>query len=136
MTPAIDQVEKIVIKLSQVLPPLLSAAGLDDFEDYSIYPPDDADKKILAVYVDAERDFTVEYEIRFVIQAQLARERRTTEYHSVIFDAIRKNITSTLMGLEKRDNVEADIWPLDRGNGTSFCFYELSFTQDMDDCDD
>ena len=125
----------IMNTLSSVLPTLLSAEGLDDFDQYVNGIPKRSDDTELCIYTDFENDLTDNYDIGFIIQAQLYGKDTQEEYHEVIFKAIQDNITSTLVELQTRNAIESDLWPLDVETSTSYLYYSISFTQQLDDCD-
>ena len=125
----------IMNTLASVLPALLSTAGLDDFESYLDEQPDDTEKRILGIYVASETDTTDSHTLVLLIQAQLYRQADyKQEYHSVIMQAIRSNITAELIGFNVREKIDADLWPVD-GSSTSYGFYEIEFSEELDDCD-
>lgn len=121
--------------LESVLPALLATASLDNFDNYYEGPPRNVDKKELCVYANHEINATLNYEVGFIIQAQLYQVLDELPYHDVIFKAIKDNITATLLDLQSRDRIEFDGWPMDDDTSTSYCFYYLGFISDLDDCD-
>ena len=125
----------IMNTLASVLPTLLSTAGLDNFEDYLDEQPDETEKRILGIYTISETDTTDNHTLVLLLQAQLYGQADwKQEYHSVIFQAIRDNITAELIGFTVREKIDADLYPVDR-NSTSYGFYEIEFSEELDDCD-
>lgn len=125
----------IMNTLASVLPTLLSTAGLDNFESYLDEQPDDTEKRILGIYTVNEMDTVDSHTLVLLLQAQLYRQADyKQEYHSVIMQAIRDNITAGLIGFTTREKIDADPWPVD-GSSTSYGFYEIEFSEELDDCD-
>ena len=125
----------IKTKLSTVLPGLLTAAGLNDFQDYLDTPPTDGDRRQLGIYVADEEDTIDLLRLAILIQAQLPGEPDGEQkYHSVIMKAIREHVTPELVGFHTRQRIFADCYPLDRTNST-LNFYEIDFQSELDDCD-
>jgi hypothetical protein len=135
MTASNLQLEKIRASLASVLPTLLTTAGLADFDLYTVGPPKNAESKTLSVYLSEEVDDEDFYYLRVLIQCQLYRVANESDYHSIIFEAIRENVTPLLMGIDRRSSIAADVWPLNKNVSTSFIYYEIEFTEEMDDCD-
>ena len=48
--------------------------------------------------------------------------------------AIREHITAGLVGYNVRERISGDPWPVDV-NGSSFVFFEIEFSEVLDDCD-
>lgn len=130
-----QMITAIKTALATALPGRLATASLVDFDEYTEGPPTTAEKKSLSVYLSEEADSTDFYSVQFIVQAQLYKEKDTQGYHEVIFQAIRELITPQLLGLETRERIDADIYPLDRNVGASFAFYVLDFQSNLDDCD-
>lgn len=127
---------KIKEKLAEVLPALLTAAGLDDFDDYLDDQPSKPDAVQLGVYVDTEIDIVDSHSLTIIIQAQLYRKGfKQDAYHAVLMPALRKYITAYLVDYTTRESITADLWPVDK-NASSFSFYVIEFSEDLDDCDD
>lgn len=120
--------------LQSVVPPAISSAGLSPIEQFVTGRPKQSDDIELAVYLDFENDSTTAYNVGFIIQLQLFGKDNGTEYHSILFDLIRENITASLLGADDRESVNSDIWPADNV-GSSFVFYNLEFSKELDDCD-
>lgn len=126
----------IINKLSSVLPGLFLTAGLANFDEYVHGAPTEYETKSLAIYLDSESDSTDLYNVSFLIQAQLYQIENPQAHHAVIFDAIRENITPALIGMETRNRIDADLWPINENTSTSIIYYLLDFERNLDDCDD
>ncbi len=126
----------IINKLQEVLPDLFNTAGLDDFEKYMDSQPDDTEKRIIGIYIAEEGDTEDFHILTLLIQAQLYKKSDyKQEYHNIIMPAIRENITASLVGYIDRDSLIGDLYPVER-SGTSFAFYEIQFSNPLDDCGD
>lgn len=122
-------------KLADVLPALLAAGSLDDFTDYLDSQPSDPEKLQIGIYIDEEMDTENDHILSVLIQVQLYRKADWTQkYHSVLMAAIRENVTADLVDFITRDQITADLWPVDQGS-TSFNYYEVRFMEPLDDCD-
>lgn len=121
--------------LAATLPALLSAAGLDDFDDYISGPTRDEEKKELAVYKESSLDATDQAVLSYTIQCQLTGVLDPDLYDDIILPVIREKITPSLIDIERRDQVGSDVWPADVNRATSFIYYSLIFNQSLDDCD-
>lgn len=135
MTAANTQLDRIKTALQSALPSVLTAAGLDDFDAYVIDSPQELEKNTLAVYLMEEVDDRDFYYFRCMVQCQLPRVRNVTDYHSSILPVIRATITPALLGLDYRSSIAADVWPLNKNVATSYIYYEIEFTEELDDCD-
>lgn len=121
-------------KFAADLPALLATAGLNDFEDYLPSQPGDYERRQLGMYTENRLDVTTDESFSLIIQAQLANTGDfKQEYDDVLFPYIKKNITAELCGFTVRDSLEADLYPVD-SNSTSFYFYILTFSNQLDDC--
>ena len=126
----------IIDKLQDVLPDLFIAAGLDDFEEYIDEQPGPTEKRVLGIYIAEENDTTEFHTLILILQAQLYKKLDwKQEYHSVMMAAIRTNITASLIGFIVRERITADLYPVER-SGSSFNFYEIEFSEPLDDCQD
>jgi hypothetical protein len=122
-------------KLASVLPALLAAESLDDFDEYLDSQPSDVEKMQIGIYVDEEMDTEDDHILSLLIQAQLYRKADwTQQYHSVLMATIREHITADLVGFMSRDQITADLWPVDQ-RSTSYSYYEIRFSEPLDDCD-
>lgn len=122
-------------KLASELPALLTAEGLDDFDEYLDSQPSDAEKMQIGIYISEEMDTEDDHILSVLIQVQLYRKADWTQaYHSVLMAAIREHVTAHLVGFISRDQVTGDLWPVDQ-TSTSFNYYEVRFTEPLDDCD-
>jgi len=120
--------------LASVVPGPIATAGLNPINQFVEGRPYQVDDKEVAVYLDYENDTTSDYNVGFIVQVQLNGADQATEYHSVIFDLIRENLTAELLGLTVRESINSDIWPADNV-GSSFVFYNLEYSKSLDDCD-
>ena len=140
MKTAIEITAAIRDLCSAGLPALLAAAlpdALPDFAQYLNTPPKKDDDSELCVYVDSEIDSTLVRKFTAIIQCQIYKTGKdlSQDYHSVIFPFLKKNLIPDLAGFEIRDFLEADIWPMDE-RSTTFIYYAVGFTEDLDDCYD
>lgn len=121
-------------KLAAILPDLLSAASLDDFDDYLDEQPSNTEKAQIGLYVDEETDTTVLHTLSIIIQIQLyKRPDWKQKYHGILMGAIREHITADLIDFITRESIEADLYPVIE-NTSSFNFYIITFSEPLDDC--
>ena len=122
-------------KLASLLPALLTAAGLDNFDDYLDEQPDETEKTQIGIYIADETDTTETHTLQIIIQAQLYKKGDWKQaYHDVLMPAIRQHITAALVEYVTRENIIADLWPVDK-NSSSFGFYIIDFSEPLDDED-
>jgi hypothetical protein len=125
----------IMAKLASVLPALLSTASLDNFTDYLDEQPNKTDALQLGIYIIDETDTVDSHVLTVLIQGQLYSQGDWKQkYNDVIMPAIREHITASLVGYNVRERIMADLWPVDV-NGSSFAYYEIEFSEVLDDCD-
>lgn len=123
--------------LETVVSPLLIAdPDLTDFGEYLDETISVADSRTLAVYLAQGDNDETRVSETFIIQAQLARELAPDPYHDIIKKAIIDISASDVEMVTK-----AFTWHLwypgevSEGGSTSFIYYELSFTGELDDCE-
>jgi len=122
--------------LSNGLPALLTSANLDDFESYLSIPDNDSGKRQLVVYPDRNNNATDNLTTGFIIKAQLPRVADNASYFDVIEPFIRKNITPELLGYVNRVSIDSDFFPIDLDRSTSYIFFNIIYSSELDDCED
>lgn len=127
--------QTIISELASILPPLFTAAGLDDLSLYSSDKPKTPQQTALVCYIDYENDDSETHTIGVIIQVQLyaVSDSVAGQYHEVIFPAIRNNIAPDLLGFDTRLQIASDIYPIDQ-RGSGFLFYGVEFSRSLDDC--
>jgi len=118
-------------KLSVDIPSLLLTAGLPAIDQFVQGRPLQIDDNELCVYLadgnnNGERDSCL-----FIIQLQLNSISHFTPYNDILYEYLFDNITVQLLGFTERDYIGYDIWPME---STGFIYYELSFYNQLDDC--
>ena len=134
LTP-IERTAAIRDLFSNNLPDLLTDASLDNFDEYLNKSPLRSQDKELCVYIDFDDNDSDSYSFGVVIQAQLYGSDQVQEYHSVIMKFIEENIIGDTVGFTVRNNIAADIWPMDIERSTAFIYYSVGFMTRTDDCD-
>jgi len=131
-----DAVDQTITTLSTVLPPLISAAGLNALDQYTANPPRNTEASLLACYISNEKDNSEMQSFSLIVQVQLygVGNGDLKAYHKVIYEAIRQNLPANLYGMTARESIEADIFPVDQ-RGSSFIYYDLMYSRDYDDCE-
>lgn len=126
-------------KLAEVLPAVLTAEGLEDFDEYVAGDPTSTGVKSLAVYFNESSNDTDLEVVSFLIQLQLYRvlsAATATLYKDVVGETILKYVQPSLAGMTMRSQVKADQFPVQEDVGTAFVFFDIVFSRDLDDCDD
>lgn len=131
-----ERTAAILNLVSTGLPPLLAAAPLPDFDEYVDGPPLRTDDSEFSIYVSDETDSVSEHDYSLIFQCQINGGDLSNEYHSVIMDYLRGNLTPEVVGFQSRIKLSADLWPIDPNSGTAFIFYEVIFQRELDDCSD
>lgn len=134
MTPK-EKVTAIKNLLETNLPGVLSAAGLDDFEDYLAKQPNDSNKRQSGTYIFQDDDTTDTERTGFVLHFQLPRKFDALEYHDAIYPYLQESLVPSVVDLDIREGIETDILYADN-SGTSIIGYFVIFTEDLDDCQD
>jgi hypothetical protein len=131
---AIERTQAISDLLENNLPPLLATAGLDNFDVYQNKAPLRSTDLEMTVIVDYDEDDVDLYRFGVLIAAQLYGKDQAQEYHSIIMEFLREFLTGSVVGIMERNSIKGDPWPIDL-NSTSFCFYEVGFSEPLDKCD-
>jgi hypothetical protein len=56
-------------------------------------------------------------------------------YHSVIMPLIEQYVTAGLVGMTNRDSIEANLFPVEPGDGSTGLLYIVTFSEELDDED-
>jgi len=120
------------------LPPLLLAKSLDNFAEYLDTPPLRVDDLELSVYLSHDERFYPElrHDVVFIVQLQLARSDKGVLYHDVVKKFIEDRLTPEYLGFDQWIGLESDLWALDVSGSSSFNFYNLSYRNNLDDCEE
>lgn len=128
--------DTIKTTLETGLPALLTTAGLTQFNSYLSIPNNDSSKRQITVNPDRNNNNTSELTRAFIITVQLPREPDNASYFDVIEPFIRENITPELLGLTNRVSIDSDFYPIDLNRSTSYIFFNIVFSSELDDCED
>jgi hypothetical protein len=123
--------------LEAIVPGLLTAAGLDDFDAYLDQRPDDERERQLCVYLAEGKDTTLMATEAFIVQAQLPREMNPDPYHNELWESAIKKFDPATVGMTSRDLTWL-VWNPGEdtdGGSTSFIYYEIVLSKELDDCD-
>ena len=131
----VQKTEAIKDKLEADLPALLSAAGLDDFDEYNNKSPLRSDDNEICVYINGGQNDVVSNNFAVIVQIQLSGKDLIDEYHSIVKDYMLENITADIVDMVERVNFIYDIWPYDVHSNNTFAYYEITFEDKLDDCD-
>ena len=130
-----ERTEAVRAKAEKELPSLLENAGLPNFAEYLKKPPLRADDNEFTVYIANQKNDTRQGLFFILIQVQLHGQNKGQEYHDVIWPWILEKVQPGLVGLQDREEVEADLWPMGPNTQNVFNYYEVAFSEDLDDCD-
>lgn len=128
--------EAIRDRLAATLPAMLSSASLLNFEAYLDEPPRVAEERALCVYVVSETNTQDVHTASVMIQAQLYKVRDANAYHDVIMDAVVDELKPELVEYQNLESIESDVWPFSRNVSSSFLYYEITYSTDLDDCEE
>lgn len=132
---AVEKTAAIRDLLSANIPGLLTAASLENFDEYLNKSPLRGDDRELAVYIDSEINDVNTSSFQVVIQAQIYGKDQVQEYHSVIMPFLESDLTGEVVGMTQRVMIEAEIYPMEIKTSSSFIFYGVGFETELDDCD-
>ena len=131
-----DPITLIHETLQRDVPGILADAGLQAFDEYRDSPPVRSNDREMCVYFSRDTDTTDMRTKEFIIQCQLYGETSPRRYHYALMPFMKKRITEQLLGMERREMIDVDIWPIDRQTTTSFIYYILTFEDSLDDCEE
>jgi hypothetical protein len=127
----------LVDMFSADLPALLSTASLDNFDEYNNGNVKRSDKKELCVLAATDGDVNEKASTLFIIKCQLYKViNEYIDYYDVIRDYINDNITPELLGYTIRTKLVGDFFPIDDNVNSSFVFFQLEFSHELDDCEE
>jgi hypothetical protein len=134
---ALTYEEKLIIIKNQaasIVSAALVTLGLDDFEKYLIGPPDVAEQRQFAVYLDQTLDDEPKEQFNVMIQAQLYNISPVDsyKYQQVINDFI-KEFDPELIEEVTRGQILGDNWPVNE-NSSTIIIFSIRFETDVDDC--
>ena len=119
-----------------VLPGLLSAEGLDDFDIYVIGDSRDETIKALCFYKADTRHDANENRASFIIHAQLANTdyELAENYGQVVYEWIR-TFPPNELGFNIIDKIETETYPFDE-NRTTFILTYPEWIEFLDSCNE
>ena len=110
---------------------------MDNFTDYLVKPPNDGNKKQIGVYMARDINATDRRTRMFIIDIQLSGVLDFDQsYHSVIMPLIEQYVTAGTVGMVNRDSIEANLFPIEPGDGSTGILYIVTFSEELDDEDD
>ena len=124
--------------LEAVVPPLLVGAGLSPFDAIAGETPYDQEQRLLCVYLAEGSDDTAIARESFIVHGQLPGEMYPDQYHDIIYEQGLKTFDPASVGADTKA-LTWQVWypgePTD-GAGASFCIYEVSISNELDDCEE
>lgn len=135
----LEQIEIMRATYETGLPTILAEANPDVLEGFAQYrkdSPTKPDQKQLCVYLGPGNNSTDAENRSFIVQLQLYKvnEIEQIQYFERILEFTKENITPSILGLEGLNNIEWDIWPIDKDGNGAFVFFQLDFRSSLDDC--
>ena len=127
----------LVDKFEADLPTLFNAADLDNFDSYNNGDAKRSDAKELCVLAATDGDVNETASTLFIIKCQLYKVINSyVDYYDIIRDYINENITPDLLGYTIRTKLVGDFFPIDDNINSSFVFFQLEFSRELDDCEE
>lgn len=126
-------------KLQAVLPSVLAANALGDFDEYVTSNSTNVEKKSLCVYFSDQTKTYYLDKAMFIIKLQLygiLDPLKATKYMDVVSETVESQISPELVGFNRISEVGSDIWPSNEDESTQLVFITLEFESDKDGCDD
>jgi hypothetical protein len=131
-----QQAKLIIDELEDRLPAALTAASLDDFQDYIQGTPNDQDRRQICCYYafgshtgdQRSRSFVIDIQLPGVLDYE-------SNYLTAISEVIEQYITADLVQMVDRDEIQEQQFPIEPGDGSTFVLYVVRFSEDLDDCD-
>jgi len=128
--------ETIGADIEDALPAVLSALGVDNFDEYVNRPPRDTQRVTCSIIYDPDLPFDV-YNSTAPVLFYLQLYRKDYEdallYASAVLDFV-KNFDTQKIGFSITDGITIDIIPIERERST-LVYITATFMEPLDSCD-